>query len=100
MESARIAVLIPAYNEEPVIASTIDALVQADCVRENIYVVDDLSTDRTASIASHCGVNVHTVARNGGKARAQNAALLHFSLLERYHWSECARLSLQSPLRV
>lgn len=82
----KIGVLIPAYNEELVIEGTIKALIAADCDRKDIYVVDDRSTDRTADIAINCGVNVFNVPVNGGKARAQTAALLHFNLLERYDW--------------
>jgi biofilm PGA synthesis N-glycosyltransferase PgaC len=82
----RIAVLIPAYNEEPVLQGTIDALVAADCAKSDIYVVDDRSTDRTAEIAASLGVSVYTVPENGGKARAQVAALEHFQLCERYDW--------------
>jgi cellulose synthase/poly-beta-1,6-N-acetylglucosamine synthase-like glycosyltransferase len=82
----KIAILIPVYNEEPVLKGTIDALVQADAERRDIFVVDDRSTDRTAEIARQCGVSVFTVPKNGGKANAQRAALAHFKLLENYDW--------------
>lgn len=85
-QEPRIGVLIPAYNEEMVIEGTIKALIAADCDPKDIYVVDDRSTDCTAEIALDRGVNVHTVQTNGGKARAQVAAMLHFNLLERYDW--------------
>lgn len=81
-----IAVLIPAFNEEPVIAGTIEALLDAGCDRSHIYIVDDRSTDRTAEIAASFGVHVYTVPANGGKARAQTAALARFGLVERYEW--------------
>lgn len=86
MSEPRIGVLIPAYNEELVLKGTIDALVAADCARKDIYVVDDRSTDRTHQIAIECGVNIYTVPENGGKARAQVAALEHFGLLSKYDW--------------
>lgn len=82
----RIAALIPAFNEEPVIHATIDALLAAGCARDDVYVVDDRSTDRTAELARARGVNVYTVPVNGGKARAQAAALRYFRLLDRYEW--------------
>lgn len=85
-QDPKIAVLIPAFNEEPVLKGTIDALIAADCDRADIYIVDDRSSDRTAEIANACGVNVCTVAKNGGKARAQTAALKRFGLCERYDW--------------
>ncbi len=82
----KICVLIPAYNEEPVLEGTIKALRHADVDLSDIYVVDDRSTDKTAEIAKKLGVNVFTVPVNGGKARAQTQALEHFKLCERYDW--------------
>lgn len=86
MPDPKIAILIPAYNEEPVIAGTIGALLSADADRKDIYIVDDRSTDRTAEIALSMGVNVFTVPENGGKARAQVQALEHFQLNDKYDW--------------
>jgi len=86
MVDPKIAILIPAYNEEPVIEGTIKALLDADAERKDIYVVDDRSTDRTADIARALGVHVYTVPQNGGKAKAQTAALEHFGLLTKYDW--------------
>lgn len=89
MTDPKISVLIPAYNEELVIEGTIKALVAADCNLKDIYVVDDRSTDKTAEIARKSGVNVYTVPVNGGKARAQVAALEYFGLCEgpiAYDW--------------
>lgn len=86
MNTPKISVLIPAYNEEVVLEGTILALVEAGCNLSDIYVVDDRSTDRTVEIAGHCGVHCFTVPVNGGKANAQRAALAHFKLLELYDW--------------
>lgn len=90
----KIAVLIPAYNEEPVIEGTIRALLGAGAFPKDIYVVDDQSKDQTAKISKtlrfrktkELGVNVVTVPENGGKAKAQTFALQHFKILERYDW--------------
>ena len=83
----KIAVLIPAYNEELVLAGTVRAiLAPGDFSCKDIYVVDDLSTDKTAEIAKSLCVKVFTVPQNGGKARAQTAAIEHFKLLEKYDW--------------
>lgn len=82
----RIGVLIPAYNEEPVMDGTINSLLDAGFSQANIYIVDDRSTDRTAEIARARGVNVYTVPVNGGKAKAQIAAIGHYNLLSRYDW--------------
>lgn len=85
-KTPRIAILIPAYNEEVVIAGTVASLLTAGATKDNIYVVDDKSTDETANIARKTGVNVYTVDENGGKANAQRKALHYFLLLQRYEW--------------
>jgi glycosyltransferase involved in cell wall biosynthesis len=55
--SARVSVLVPAYNEQATIASVLDKLLVVPCVRE-IIVVDDGSTDRTATIVEgYCGMD-------------------------------------------
>lgn len=82
----RIGVLIPAYNEEPVINGTIDSLLGAGFSTTDIYIVDDRSTDRTAEMCRERGVNIFTVPVNGGKARAQIQALAHFEIIKRYDW--------------
>lgn len=86
MQDPRIAVLIPVFNEELVIAGTIKALTSVDVDKRDIYIVDDKSTDKTAEIARATGVNVFTVPQNGGKAKAQTAALNHFDIYSKYDW--------------
>ncbi len=83
----KICVLIPAFNEEQVIEGTIVALRAAGFKRSDIYVVDDMSTDNTAALARHKGVNVYTVTEKGGcKARAQVQGLDYFKLQNQYDW--------------
>lgn len=82
----RIAVLIPAYNEELVITNTIEALLVAGCDKNDIYVVDDCSRDKTVEIVKELGVNVAKTRKNGGKANAQKYALRYFLLCERYKY--------------
>jgi cellulose synthase/poly-beta-1,6-N-acetylglucosamine synthase-like glycosyltransferase len=85
--NAKICVLIPAFNEERVIEGTIDALRDAGFSMGDIYVVDDMSTDRTAALARAKWVNVYTVTEKGGcKANAQNHGLAHFQLQNKYEW--------------
>ena len=71
-----ITAIIPAYNEEVSIASTIRSL-QAQTYRlDEIIVVDDCSTDRTGDIARSLGAAVYRTPKNRGtKAQAQNLAL-------------------------
>ena len=67
-------VAIPAYNEETAIGSVVlKALKHAD----EVVVVDDGSSDRTAEIARLAGAHVIRHARNVGKGMAIRSAFLH-----------------------
>ncbi len=78
----RVAVLIPAYNEEKVIVRTIRSVLNSDYKNLHVIVVDDGSLDRTAEVAAAAyaqqiasgRVQVLTKA-NAGKAAALNYAL-------------------------
>jgi len=73
----KIAVLVPAYNEEEVICKTVSALLSSTCAdRLQILVVDDGSRDRTSDVVREAyghdpRVLVHRK-DNGGKASALN----------------------------
>lgn len=82
----KMSVMIPAYNEECVIGNTITALFASGFSANDIYIIDDLSTDNTYDIAKSYGVNVHRVSVNGGKAKAQIEGLRQFDLYNNYHW--------------
>jgi cellulose synthase/poly-beta-1,6-N-acetylglucosamine synthase-like glycosyltransferase len=78
----RVAVLVPAYNEEKVIARTIRSVTMSNYKNIRIIVIDDGSTDNTyraavdaypADIAS--GRLVVLTKKNGGKADALNYGL-------------------------
>ena len=72
-----VAVIITAYNEEPVIARRIENLLALDYPKEKLQVVvtSDASTDRTEEIAlSYPGVQVVTNPK-GGKVAAQDRAV-------------------------
>ena len=75
-----VSVLIPAFNEEGSIASTVAAL-QAQrglCAEMEILVIDDGSKDRTAEIAAKLpGVRVITHAINQGYGSALKTGLRH-----------------------
>ena len=78
----RVAVLIPAYNEEKVIVRTIRSVMNSDYPNMRIIVIDDGSTDRTSEVARAAYANeiaagMVTVLRtvNGGKAEALNFAV-------------------------
>ena len=82
----RIAVIIPAHNEEWVIGLTIPALWLAEVQPEDVYVVDDASSDTTSVIAESCGVQLLTLTTNVGKSAALQKAIQHFKLCERYDY--------------
>lgn len=79
-----ICVLIPAKDEELVIARTIQSVIQAGIFPLDIYVVDDGSSDETGAIARSHGVNVLRNEKNIGKARAIKRAVDHFGLTQQY----------------
>ena len=81
----KVAVLIPGHNEEKVIKATIDSCVTL-IGNENVYVVDDGSTDKTSKIARKSTKNVLTLKNNVGKAEALNRAIEKFNLTEKYDY--------------
>ncbi|MFI6055754.1 bifunctional polysaccharide deacetylase/glycosyltransferase family 2 protein [Streptomyces violascens] len=74
-----VTVLVPAYNEEAGIASTVYSLLASTHPHFEIIVVDDGSTDATADIAEDIADPRVTVIRqpNGGKPSALNTGLAH-----------------------
>jgi len=70
----RIAVVIPAYNEDLVIGSVV---LHAQSYADTVIVVDDGSKDRTTEIADLAGAEVIRMPQNAGKAAALMAGLEH-----------------------
>ncbi|WCO65181.1 glycosyltransferase family 2 protein [Iamia majanohamensis] len=73
----RTAVLIPAWNEADVLATTIHQLMRLDYPRDRlvVVVVDDASTDATGEVlaalaAEHPGMVVHLRREDGGQGKA------------------------------
>jgi peptidoglycan-N-acetylglucosamine deacetylase len=80
----RVAVLIPAYNEEKVIERTIQGALDSDYPNLHVVVIDDGSKDRTLDVARRAfaaeeaaGKVVILTKANGGKAEALNYGLEH-----------------------
>ena len=78
----RVAVLIPAYNEEKVIVRTIRSVLNSDYANLHAIVIDDGSKDRTVEVARAAYADEIAAGRlqvltkpNGGKAAALNFAL-------------------------
>jgi len=78
----KLSVIIPAYNEESYIREIITRVKKADLkklkLQKEIIVVDDGSTDKTASLASKIsGVKLIRHVKNSGKGAAIRTGLKH-----------------------
>jgi peptidoglycan-N-acetylglucosamine deacetylase len=80
----KVAVLIPAYNEEKVIKRTVDAVLDSDYPDLRVIVIDDGSRDRTLEVARAAFAEEELSGRviiltkpNSGKADALNFGLQH-----------------------
>jgi poly-beta-1,6 N-acetyl-D-glucosamine synthase len=73
----KVSIIVPAYNEEKVVARTIETLVEADYPNKEIIIVDDGSVDSTYEVASRfASKNLKVVRRpNGGKFAALNTGI-------------------------
>lgn len=77
---ARVAVVVPAFNEAPLIVDTLRSLLDHHPRPREIIVVDDGSTDATAEVARGAlagvaGARVIRLPVNAGKAAALNAGI-------------------------
>lgn len=74
-----VSVIIPIYNEEVVIKRTITSILNCDYPSLEILIIDDGSTDNTASIIdnnfSKCRNVRYIYKENGGKASALNLGI-------------------------
>jgi glycosyltransferase involved in cell wall biosynthesis len=80
-------VIIPAHNEDRFIGSVV---LKARCHAADVVVVDDGSTDATASVAQAAGARVVRHERNLGKSAALNTAL------ELAHGGEAAQAGVRT----
>jgi poly-beta-1,6-N-acetyl-D-glucosamine synthase len=78
-----VAALVPAHNEELVIADTLASL-SALIRPSNIFVISDGSNDHTGEIARKHGVNVLEFYPGKGKAGALEACIKHFEIAKKY----------------
>lgn len=87
----KIALLIPAYNEELVIESTIKSAIEAGLPINDIYLVNDNSSDKTVELSMRYlpAKNILTVQRSG-KSKAIKQARDHFNLCANYQWIHIA----------
>jgi cellulose synthase/poly-beta-1,6-N-acetylglucosamine synthase-like glycosyltransferase len=80
----KVAVLIPAYNEEKVIERTVRAALNSDYPNLRVIVIDDGSKDRTLEVARAAFAREQAAGRvliltkaNSGKAEALNYGIEH-----------------------
>ena len=83
-EKRKIAFLIPAHNEGEVLAGCLLSIFSI-VPKEDIYVVDDGSTDNTVLVAKRFTDRVLSQPRSG-KAHALNSAIKMFKLTEKYDY--------------
>jgi 4,4'-diaponeurosporenoate glycosyltransferase len=62
----RVAVLVPAHNEAPRLPGLLASLRRQEGVELEVVVVDDRSTDATASVARELGARVWSVSERAG----------------------------------
>ncbi|MGA7951774.1 MAG: glycosyltransferase family 2 protein, partial [Thiobacillaceae bacterium] len=78
-EPPPLSILVAAYNEEDTIAETLNSIIRQEYPAPvEIILVDDGSRDRTVEIAQGLnikGLQIRSMGKNGGKARALNAGL-------------------------
>ena len=70
----KVAVIVPAYNEENQIAAVLDVLVKTEMANE-IIVVNDGSKDNTSAVARSYNVKVIDHERNSGKGAAMQTGI-------------------------
>lgn len=83
LSPANVAVLVPAHNEEPVIAASIQSALKL-VPQANVHVVADGCDDATAEIARESGVEVLELKPGRGKAGGIEAAVKHFDIPSRF----------------
>lgn len=70
----KVTTIIPAYNEEERIGKVLDSIKDCSYIN-NVFVVDDGSTDKTTDIASRKGASVIKLEKNIGKGGAMQKGI-------------------------
>lgn len=75
-ETAPASVVIPVYDKEPYLVQTIDSVLDQTLPVDEIVVIDDGSSDRSAEIAASYGSRVHLIRQqNSGESIARNRGI-------------------------
>ncbi|HEY2004004.1 MAG TPA: glycosyltransferase family 2 protein [Candidatus Saccharimonadia bacterium] len=87
----KLALLIPAHNEQMVVADTIRSALDAGQPREDIFLVSDGSTDWTVDLAYLMLDDGHVIQQpQSGKGVAILSGLKYFGIADRYEWVHIA----------
>lgn len=87
----KMALLLPAHNEELIIGTTIKSAVKAGQLLRDIYVVDDNSSDSTRKVAVELLGKDHVLTvQRSGKALAVQKAIKKFNIKQEYKWLHVA----------
>lgn len=79
-DSMTVSVVIPAYNAEHTVARAVASVLAQTRPADEIIVVDDGSSDRTAEVVQSFGDQVRLICRqNGGASEARNTGVLQAS---------------------
>jgi cellulose synthase/poly-beta-1,6-N-acetylglucosamine synthase-like glycosyltransferase len=90
-ERRKLALIIPAHNEQMVVGDTIRSAIRAGQSPDDIYVVSDGSTDWTVELAYLVLPDGHVLDQpQMGKAMAMANGILNFGLVQRYEWIHIA----------
>ncbi len=87
----KLALLLPAHNEELIIQSSILSAIRAGLNPADIYIVDDASYDETPYKADELipDINILRI-DHSGKAGAVYKAIIYFNIPDRYEWIHVA----------
>ncbi len=74
--SSNVTIIVPTFNRAAYLGACLDSLLELSVKAERILVMDDGSTDETASVLRKYGTAIEAVRKeNGGKSSALNLAL-------------------------
>jgi glycosyltransferase involved in cell wall biosynthesis len=78
-ETAKVSVIMPAYNGEKYIAASMRCVLEQTHTNVELIVIDDGSTDRTAEIVKEFQASdervIYVFQQNGGQGQARNKGI-------------------------
>jgi biofilm PGA synthesis N-glycosyltransferase PgaC len=90
-QARKLALIIPAHNEELVIEATINSAIDAGQEKQDIFVASDNSSDKTVEIATRLlGAENVLDGERRGKAGTVKAAIDRFEIVRRFDWMHVA----------